>query len=243
MRQRVISLAGGTFFAVSERGKREKNEDALYAARVEGYAVFGVADGLGGHAHGELAAAKAIAEIRQITTGRIFTERPPDLLCSAFESANQRIVAYNWEHRVNSATTLVAAIVDSQGKCTIANYGDSRAFVIGKDGIWHTRDHSFVQQLIDGGLLREEDSFRHPHSNILTRALGLDQRAFPDIYEQDVAGRILLLSSDGMHDFVKTARIREVALSCEPAEAAETLVREATLNGSTDNITVIISRW
>ena len=231
------------FFALSERNQREKNQDALYAARVEDYAVFGVADGLGGHAHGEVAAGKAIAEIRQIATGRIFTERPSDLLSRAFDTANQRIVTYNQEHRVNSATTLVAAIVHAQGRCTIANYGDSRAYLIGDDGIWHTRDHSFVQQLIESGMLKEEDAFRHPHSNILTQALGLDQRAFPDIYERDARGKVLILSSDGMHDFVRPERIREITLRHDPAEAAELLIREAVSGGSTDNITVIISRW
>jgi protein phosphatase len=231
------------FFALSERNQRQKNEDALFAARVEDFAVFGVADGLGGHAHGEVAAGKAIAEIRQIATGRIFTERPSDLLSRAFEVANHRIGLYNREHRVNSATTLVAAIVHAQGRCTIANYGDSRAYLIGDDGIWHTRDHSFVQQLIESGMLKEEDAFRHPHSNILTQALGLDQRAFPDIYERDAKGKVLILSSDGMHDFVRPERIREIALRHDPAGAAALLVREAVTGGSTDNITVIVSRW
>ena len=115
------------YFALSERNQREKNQDALYAARVEDYAVFGVADGLGGHAHGEVAAGKAIAEIREISGGRIFTSRPSDLLSHAFEAANHRIMSYNQENRVNSATTLVAAIVHAGGKCTIANCGDSRA--------------------------------------------------------------------------------------------------------------------
>jgi protein phosphatase len=231
------------FFALSERNQREKNQDALYAARVEDYAVFGVADGLGGHAHGEVAAAKAIAEIRQIATGKLFSGRPSDLLSLAFDRANQRISAYNQEHRVNSATTLVAAIVHAQGKCTIANCGDSRACVIGKDSFWNTRDHSFVQQLIESGMLKEEDSFGHPHNNILTQALGLEHRAFPDIYEQDVKGKVLILSSDGMHDFVRPEQIRQIALHHDPAQAAELLVREAVAGGSTDNITVILSRW
>ena len=231
------------FIALSERNQREKNQDALFAARVEDYAVFCVADGLGGHAHGEVAAGKAIDEIRQIATGRIFTERPSDLLSRAFDAANHRISLYNREHRVNSATTLVAAIVHAQGRCTIANYGDSRAYLIGQDGIWHTRDHSFVEQLIGSGMLKEEDSFRHPHNNILTQALGLERRAFPDIYERDVKGKVLILSSDGMHDFVRPERIRDIALHHEPAQAAELLVREAIDGGSTDNITVIISRW
>ena len=231
------------FFALSERNQREKNQDALYAARVEDYAVFGVADGLGGHAHGEVAAAKAIAEIREIAGGRIFTTRPSDLLSRAFEVANHRIASYNQELRVNSATTLVAAIVHARGKCTIANCGDSRAYVIGKDAFWHTRDHSFVQQLIQSGMLKEEDSFRHPHNNILTQALGLDRQAFPDIYERDVRGKVMILSTDGMHDFVRPERIREIALHHEPAQAAEILVREAVAGGSTDNITLIVSRW
>jgi protein phosphatase len=238
-----MAMGEPVFFALSERNQREKNQDALYAARVEDYAVFGVADGLGGHAHGEVAAGKAIAEIREIATGRIFTGRPSDLLSRAFDTANQRIVTYNQEYRVNSATTLVAAIVHAHGKCTIANYGDSRAYLIGDDGIWHTRDHSFVQQLIESGMLKEEDAFRHPHSNILTQALGLDQRAFPDIYERDAKGKVLILSSDGMHDFVRPERIREIALRHDPAEAAELLIREAVSGGSTDNITVIVSRW
>jgi len=115
--------------------------------------------------------------------------------------------------------------------------------VIDKEGIWHTRDHSFVEQLIESGMLKEEDAFRHPHNNILTQALGLERRAFPDIYEQDVKGKVLILSSDGMHDFVRPERIRQIALHHDPAQAAELLVREAVAGGSTDNITVILSRW
>jgi PPM family protein phosphatase len=239
----MAAMGEPVFFALSERNQREKNQDALYAARVEDYAVFGIADGLGGHAHGEVAAAKAIAEIREIAGSRIFTSRSSDLLSRAFEAANHRIAAYNQEYRVNSATTLIAAIVHSSGRCTIANCGDSRASVITKDAFWHTRDHSFVQQLIDSGMLREEDAFRHPQNNILTQALGLDRRAFPDIYERDVKGKVLILSSDGMHDFVRPERIRQIALHHEPAQAAGLLVRDAVAGGSTDNITLIVSRW
>jgi protein phosphatase len=239
----MAAMGEPVFFAVSERNQREKNQDALYAARVEDYAVFGVADGLGGHAHGEVAASKAITEIRGIAGGRIFTTRPSDLLSRAFEAANSRIASYNQEHRVNSATTLIAAIVHTGGKCTIANYGDSRAYIIGSEGIWHTRDHSFVQQLIETGMLKEEDAIRHPHNNILTQALGLDRQAFPDVYERDVKGKVLILSTDGMHDFVRPERIRDIALHHEPAQAAGLLVREAIAGGSTDNITLIISRW
>ncbi|MDD1667127.1 MAG: serine/threonine-protein phosphatase, partial [Methanomicrobiales archaeon] len=148
----------------------------------------------------------------------------------------------NREHGINSGTTLTACIVSREGRCTIGNLGDSRAYVIDGKSCWHTKDHSYLQQLIDAGELSEEKAIRHPQANIITHALGLERGYVPDISEMNAAGRVLVLTSDGIHDYIEPERFRELALTPGNRDAALALLDAAVSGGSTDNLSVIVCR-
>jgi protein phosphatase len=238
----VVLLPDSSFYAISERGGREVNEDSILARSIGDHLIFGVADGLGGHARGEVASGIAIAELDRIDAPALSSCNPETLLREIFGKANAEIVRYNREHGVNSGTTLTACIVSRDGRCTIGNIGDSRAYVIDQETCWHTRDHSYLQQLIDSGSLSERDAIRHPQANIITRALGLERGGIPDLCEADGGGKVLALTSDGIHDFIEPDRFRELAMTPGTREAALALIDAAVFGGSTDNLSVIICR-
>ena len=235
-------MPDSSFFAISEKGGREVNEDSILARPVGDFLVIGVADGLGGHARGEVASRIAIGELDRIDAAALSSGDPTALLLQVFASANAEIVRYNHEQGVNSGTTLIACIISGDGECTIGNIGDSRASLIDRENSWHTKDHSYLQQLIDSGDLTERGAIRHPQSNIITRALGLERGAVPDICERDAAGKVLVLTSDGIHDFIEPDRFRELAMLPKIQEAALALIDAAVFGGSTDNLSVIVCR-
>lgn len=218
------------------------NEDSILARTVGDYLIFGVADGLGGHARGEVASGIAIAELDRIDAAALSSWDPTSLLQEVFTAANAEIVRYNRDQGVNSGTTLTACIVSAEGRGTIGHIGDSRVYVIDQDTCWHTRDHSYLQQLIDSGELSEREAIRHPQSNIITRALGLERGGIPDLCEADVEGKVVVLTSDGIHDFIEPGRFRELAMIPGNREAALALIDAAVFGGSTDNLSVIICR-
>ncbi len=230
------------FFGLSEKGKRDKNEDAMLIERFGAGFIFAVADGLGGHAGGEIASRMAVEALRDMIDSRGADQSAPEFLRHAFNSANTRIRQFNMAHGMNSATTLVAAIINENDWCTICNTGDSRAFILDEDGSWHTKDHSYVQHLVDEGKLTEEEALGHPMKHIVEQALGLGDDPEMDLYEFSCSGKTLLLSSDGLHDTLMTGTIRSLALSDSPEAAARRLLREACRAGSSDNITIIIAR-
>jgi len=238
----VIPLPEIRVSSLSDIGRREQNEDALLVDHIGQLRVFAVADGLGGHARGEVASAIAVDTVKDVMRGVVRHPNPEQLLKTIFERANAGIHAYNSMNRTNAGTTLTVALVDPAGACWIGNVGDSRAYVFFGGSIWHTRDHSYVQQLVDAGLLDPAGVMNHPEKNILTRALGLAGSVDVDVYERTVAGAMLVLSSDGLHDWIAGPRIQEIVTSAEPAEACERLASEAKAAGSTDNISVIVAR-
>jgi PPM family protein phosphatase len=218
------------------------NEDAVLARPAGEYLVLGIADGLGGHARGEVASGIAIGVLDRLDAAALSSSDPELVLLEAFAEANLQIVRYNREHGVNSGTTLTACIVSPGGRCTIGNLGDSRAYLVGGESCWHTRDHSYLRQLIDAGQLTEEEAVGHPQANIITRALGLERGCVPDITDVHAAGRVLVLTSDGIHDYIMPGRFRELALTPGDREAALALLGAAIAAGSTDNLSVIVCR-
>ena len=224
------------FYALTEKGKRERNEDSMLAEKINDYYVFAVADGLGGHVSGDIASKMAIIELREVI--KRSSDPPKETLIRAFKKANEEIMHYG---KMKMGTTLVACMLDENGNGVIANVGDSRAYIIDEDGIWHTKDHSLVQELIDAGVITEKDAFNHPHKNVVTRALGLSKDVEVDIYDVKLRGKILLLCSDGLHDYVRDERIWEIVLEEQDLEkACKMLVDEALKSGSGDNITAIL---
>jgi len=239
----VKGRSGPRYAAMSDTGGREQNEDAYFTGRINGYNVFAVADGLGGHACGEVASRMAV-EILEETAGEDLPETgPATVLERAFQRANTAIYAYNQESGLNAGTTLSAAILSESGRCWIGTVGDSRTHIITPASVWHTRDQSYVQGLVASGVITPAEAMTHPRKNVLIQALGLAARVQVDLDERDLAGGVLVLSSDGLHDYVPASTIREIVLAGDPETACRRLIDAARDAASTDNTTVIVARF
>ncbi len=240
--EQVRSESGLRYAAMSDQGRRERNEDAYFAGEVAGYHVFAVADGLGGHASGDVASRMAVAILEETAGEGLGEAKPATVLERAFQHANFAVYTYNRDNHLNAATTLSAAIVSGSGRCWIGTVGDSRTHIITPSSVWHTRDQSYVQDLVDAGVLSPAEAIFHPKKNILTRALGLEVRVQVDLDERNIAGSVLVMSSDGLHDYVPESVIQGIAIADDPGTACRRLIDAAKNAASTDNITVIVAR-
>lgn len=232
-------MAAVRFYADSVKGRRARNEDDALAERVEDRYIFAVADGLGGHAAGDVASRMAISAVREEMACQY--DDPCDLISTAFAEANRRIWRYNREHRSNAGTTLVVTVVQENGEIWIGNIGDSRAYLFSNGRIWHTCDHTRVQRLIDENEISPEEAFGHPMKHLLERALGLGGEVKPDISRHRCGSSVLLLSTDGLHDTLRDERLSQIATSHPPEQAVALLIKEALAEGSSDNITAIVA--
>ncbi|MFA7563242.1 MAG: protein phosphatase 2C domain-containing protein [Methanoculleus sp.] len=233
---------GLRYAALSDAGLRAQNEDAYCAGRAAGYNIFAVADGLGGHARGEIASRMAVRIFEETAVEYLTKEEPSGVIRRAFEDANAAICAYNRENALNAATTLSAAIVTPSGRCWIGTVGDSRTYIVTPDAVWHTRDQTYVQDLVESGVISAAEAMLHPRRNVLTRALGLSIGVQIVLDQVELAGGVLLISSDGLHDYAPESTIREIVLADEPAMVCRRLIEAAMDAASTDNITVIVAR-
>ena len=226
------------FHVISEKGLREQNEDYFIAEKVNDFFVFAIADGIGGHAGGELASRIAIVELKES-----LKRRGAQGLKEGFEKANSTIISENKRRHINMGTTLVACILNKEnGEYIVANVGDSRAYIFG-DTIWKTHDHNLVQELVKKGVISKGEATGHPQKNIVTRALGLEKDVKVDIYSKKNMISTILLCSDGLSDYVSDKEIAKISEKNKPKIGCKKLVKEALENGSNDNITVIIVKF
>lgn len=224
---------------------RPHNEDALLVEPPNG--VFAVADGMGGHAAGEVASNLAIEAIGESLRerGRELELSVPELLLQAVEEANQRI-AKRMEERPECrgmGTTVVVAVVNG-AQFWVAHVGDSRAYLLREGNLRQiTTDHSFVNELVRLGMLSREQAARDPRRNVVTRALGSGTVVVPDIQQELLqAGDLVLLCSDGLNTMLGDKRISDLlaAPSETLEEICERLVAAANEAGGEDNITVVV---
>ncbi len=239
----VKGRPGLRYAAMSDTGGREHNEDAYFTGRVNGYHVFAVADGLGGHACGEVASRMAVEILSEVAGEGLPETGPVTVLERAFQQANAAVCTYNRENGLNAGTTLSVAIVSESGRCWIGTVGDSRTHIITPSSVWHTRDQSYVQGLVESGVISPGEAMLHPGKNVLTQALGLAARVRVDLDERDLAGAVLVISSDGLHDYVPASTIREIVTASDPDTACRRLIDAARDAASTDNTTVIVARF
>lgn len=223
---------------------RDVNEDSVYAGTGEGWCLLAVADGMGGHAAGDVASEAAIEAFAEFVEPRL-TDGARDVagvLTSGVTAANDRLQKMIEEDRSleGMGTTLVAAVVED-GFATLVNVGDSRAYHVADDTIEQvTVDQSLVQQLVEQGEITPEEAATHPQRNVVSQALGTSESVEPDIYEQSIDGR-LLLCSDGLPEEVPDPSIRElIAAADELGAAADALIERANENGGSDNVTVAL---
>lgn len=230
--------------ARSDRGLlRERNEDAAAALTLpDGSLLLAVADGLGSHPGGEVASHAALNALIE----RLRAQPPDDPatgLRDAFEEANRAVRGEQQGAHARMGTTLVAALVRGSRAWT-ANVGDSRAYLVPLDGGAArrlTEDHSWVEEQIRAGQLEPDDPLAALNRHVITRAIGLEERA-----GADVTGPIalpdpclLLLSSDGLHGVLDDAEIGRVVAESGGDYASE-LIDAVLERGAPDNVAVAL---
>jgi len=221
-------------------GRRPYQEDSIHGGELaDGRLLVAVADGMGGHAAGEVASALALETLKASLEADIELEE-------AFRLANQQVHAKSKEPgKQGMGTTLVAVVVDGD-RYQVANVGDSRGYLLSADGIKRiTQDHSFVAEAMKRGQ-SEEEATASQWRDALTRAIGTDAQVEVDVFgpfpvEKNTA---FLLCSDGLYKTLKDPDLRGIfARSGGPKGAANNLVTEAYERGSDDNISVVIAEF
>jgi PPM family protein phosphatase len=241
----MTAMAGRTALrwgGATHVGRVRSTNDDNYMAR-DDIGLWAVADGMGGHRGGDVASAIASEAV-----GRSFAEHTVDGLVEAIEQANQAVyeTAAGDPELTGMGTTMVAlAVVDEDGDelLAVANVGDSRVYRYSVGELEQlTDDHSLVADLVREGSLSPEEAAVHPQRNIVTRALGVNDRVPVDILTvEPVAGDRFLLCSDGLFNEVAEPGIAAVLRRVDdPGEAAAELVHLAVDSGGRDNVTVVV---
>lgn len=234
---------GFRYGAATDRGRvREGNEDNY----VSGERLFAVADGMGGYEGGEIASQIAVDELAQVEQQGPWAEPAAALeaLRQAFKAANAHIRDHaSHNHALKRMGTTLTAVLDSGQGMYLAHIGDSRAYLYRNGQLTQlTDDHSVVQQLVEEGRLTPEEAEHHPHRNIITRALGVDDHVEPDTRPyQPRPGDRMLLCTDGLSGMVDDGALQRVLGRVrDPQEVADELVALANAEGGVDNITVVV---
>ena len=222
--------------------KRAVNEDSVLV----GPPVFAVADGMGGHAAGDRASAAVVERLAELQAdadrGYLDLARLDDAIAAAAGDIDE-FAAHIPVGAGTTVTGAALALQDGEPHFAVFNIGDSRVYLF-HDGELRrvTRDHSVVQELVDAGLLHEDDAEDHPESNVITRAVGFRDDPHPDIWMLPVTpGMRLLLCSDGLTKELDDARLgRLLAAGGTAAETADTLMDAALAAGGRDNVTVVV---
>lgn len=217
--------------------ERDDNQDNYVDHVTENHALFAVADGVGGLAFGDVASKRAVEVFSQLTIP------PTTSLELFFEDANKQILKESEQRNRLMGSTLVSVMINLQThEISIAHVGDSRAYIFSQHGMWHTQDDTLVQELVEMGIITEEQAFDHPNKNRLNKALGSCDELDVNTYSTTLLdSSTILLCTDGLHDYVRDEEIRMIALTESPEDAAKHLVRKARKNNSKDDITIIIA--
>jgi len=232
--------------------RREHNEDylSIHVPDLEEQidsrgTLLMVADGMGGHAAGEIASRTAIAAVLDSYYGDL-SGGVEEALGRALHTANRAVIdeAGRSYERAGMGTTLAAAAVHN-GDLVVANVGDSRVYLIRDGGIVQlSRDHSWIAEALAAGRINPEDARRHPWRNVVTRSLGGGLELEVDVYppRRLHLGDIILVCSDGLWGMVPSERILQIVESRSAQAAADGLVSAANEAGGHDNITAIVCR-
>lgn len=233
-------------FAMTDVGRaREINQDYVFISEHPVGTLpnlFVVADGMGGHKAGDVAARFAVETLVHCIASQEEETAPLRVLQSAIKTANEQLYekAQNNEAFTGMGTTMVAAVIE-EDTLYVANVGDSRLYVMGEEIIQITRDHSLVEEMVRRGEIRREEARSHPNKNIITRAVGTGPKISADCFEEPLDGQTILMCSDGLTNMLEDEDIKIIMDQSESLEAAgRQLVAAANENGGVDNITVVL---
>ncbi len=254
-----IQIGAGT-----DRGLlRDNNEDSYLIVDVQAPdcdthrfgRLFVVADGMGGHAAGEVASRKACDAMRAYylfeTEEEIRSHLSPESalkrLAGAILETNRSIYRFAREHRTHRGMgTTLSALVILEDTALIGHVGDSRIYRL-REGMLEqlTVDHTEVQSMVDKGYLSREEAARHPFRHVLLQAVGVSE-TLDSVYtrsEKVISGDIYLLSSDGLHDMISDSTIKALlSESSDTRAACRGLIQQALDAGGRDNVTAVVVR-
>lgn len=226
--------------------KRTVNEDRVEVfLREDGRLLAVIADGMGGHNAGDVASELAVTEFKKYFAAfNPLIVKARDWLTYTFQSINQTVSRHSQTSAdcAGMGTTLIAGLFEKQ-QGIIAHVGDSRVYLISPERVLQiTRDHSYVNVLIDSGEISEEQAKTHPNKNVLMKAIGTERTIQPDFY--DIAFRpnsYLLFCTDGLSNKISEPLMQSILYSHKTLEEkGQDLVDEANKSGGEDNISLIL---
>lgn len=227
---------------------RKGNEDSYYADANEHRGLFIVADGMGGHAAGEVASHMTVgiisgdlAELNDLESAHAF-----EVVTQAVRHANRAVFERTLlEKEKHGMGTTVSVLLLADERFIIAHLGDSRIYLLrGGELRQLTHDHSMVQEQLDAGLITPQEARNHRHSNVITRCIGMGVSVDADVIDGDVQqGDVFLLASDGLTGMVEDWRLQQLLGSkLPPARIIDAMIEEANARGGVDNITAVVVR-
>jgi protein phosphatase len=232
---------------------RESNEDCFLVDVEAG--LFIVADGMGGHASGEIASAIAVETVQAILLGEI---NPDETRLDRSSMDQEETIRERLRYATNQASvsirktalanpvhagmgTTLALLLIEDDEAHMGHVGDSRIYLFRDDRLLRlTRDHTVVQQEIDAGTLTPELARIVPHKNILTQSVGYHGPVEPDTSTRPIEpGDVFILCSDGLTDPLDDEALADICRETAPEDLAEVLVQKAIEHGTEDNVTVV----
>ena len=227
---------------------RSENQDRVMFSKLDDdAAVAVVCDGMGGENAGGKASELAVKIIfdRLVANYRAEADENSirNLLVTSINAANSVVYEKSLadESMVGMGTTCVCGIIKSNIAC-IASVGDSRAYIINKDAASQlTNDHTMVRMLVDKGEINESEAENHPQKHIITRAVGAEEKIYPDYFETEIRqDTVVLMCTDGLSGYCTKKILHELVWNKNIDEAADDLIAFATEQGGKDNITVAL---
>jgi PPM family protein phosphatase len=219
---------------------RQQNEDSYLAEEN----LYVVADGMGGHNAGEVASALAVTTLKAgARTGIDSVERFRELVQQANTAIYTASLDDSTQSGMGTTLTALSIVAGEEPRVLVANVGDARTYMWRNGALTRLSvDHSYVQELVNEGIITPEEARVHPRRNIVTRALGIDRSVVVDVFSHLVrTGDRIVLCSDGLVDEVSDADIAVVlGQHSDPQDTAEALVMVANTAGGRDNTTVIV---
>jgi protein phosphatase len=262
--QRAVTPLHTTVAAQSHVGKvRELNEDSLLtlhlaidmAGQPLNVGIYAVADGMGGHAAGEIASSMALQRMARMaaptlidllgdSTAGVTFDALHTAALEAAQAANEAVWNESQQRGNDMGTTLTFALVVGD-RCVVGNVGDSRTYLFRDEQLQRiSKDHSLVQRLVDVGQITPDDVYTHPHRNAILRSLGEGVSVEVDLFDVRLqAGDALLCCSDGLWEMIRDDRLAALLASTDAQAAVAQAIDEANRNGGEDNIAAVLVQF
>ena len=236
------------FYGKTQHGKyKTKNDDCFlinsFVSQSEdkkqqlskNYFVVAIADGVGSSEFGDIASRVLLQNLSK--NANILSHQ---LILNIIKNTNQELL----KNYKNKASTVFSIVYATDEKIIIYHIGDTRVYKLTTNNnlVQLTNDHTYTQKLIDDGVISEEMRFNHPKKNIILQSLGSKDEIYIDIYKNSFeVGEKLLLTSDGIHDYIKESEVEDIMLGSKNMQInIDKLIERAVLNKSKDDISVII---